>query len=62
MAQDITTICLYVNDLLVTRSNLENLSMFKELMKKEFEMLDLGNLSYFLGMEFQMSKQDMVIH
>ena len=29
---------------------------------KEFEMYDLRKLSYFLGMEFQMSKQGMVLH
>lgn len=29
---------------------------------KEFETSDLGKLSYFLGMEFQMSKQGMVLH
>jgi hypothetical protein len=50
VAQDITIICLYVDDLLVTGSSLENLSKFKELMMKEFEMSDLGKLSYFLGM------------
>ncbi|XP_050914850.1 uncharacterized mitochondrial protein AtMg00810-like [Lathyrus oleraceus] len=62
VAQDITTICLYVDDLLVTKNNLKKLSKFKELMKKEFEMSDLGKLSYFLGMKFQMSKQVMVLH
>ena len=62
MAQDIIIICLYVDDLLVTGNSLENLSKFKELMMKEFEMSDLGKLSYFLGMEFQMSKQGMVLH
>ena len=54
MGQDIKTIYLYVDDLLVTGNNLENMSKFKELMKKEFEMSDVGNLSYFLCMKFQM--------
>lgn len=54
MTQNITIICLYVDDLRVTGNSLENLSKFKELMKREFEMSNLGNLSYFLGMEFQM--------
>ena len=35
---------------------------FKELMMNEFEMSDMGKLSYFLSMEFQMSKQGMVLH
>ena len=62
VAHDITIICLHVDDLLVIGNSLENLSKFKELMTKEFEMSDLGKLSYFLGMEFQMSKQGMVLH
>ncbi|XP_050919391.1 uncharacterized mitochondrial protein AtMg00810-like [Lathyrus oleraceus] len=61
-AQNITIIYLYVDDLLVTGNSMENLSKFKELMKREFEMSDLGNLSYFLGMEFQISKQGMVLY
>ncbi|XP_058767860.1 uncharacterized mitochondrial protein AtMg00810-like [Vicia villosa] len=47
---------------MVTRNRLENLLKFKELMMKEFEMSDLGKLFYFLGMEYQMSKQGMVLH
>ncbi|XP_050919065.1 uncharacterized mitochondrial protein AtMg00810-like [Lathyrus oleraceus] len=62
MTQDITTICLYVDDLLVTKNSMENLSKFKELMKRELEILDLRNLSYFLGMEFLITKQGMVLH
>lgn len=45
-------ICLYVDDLLVTRSSQKDTEEFKELMKTEFEMTYLGKLSYFLGMEF----------
>ena len=62
VSQDITIICLYVDDLLVTGNILENLSKFKEMTMREFEMSDLGKLSYFLGMKFQMSKQCMVLH
>ena len=31
-------------------------------MTKEFEMSNLGKLSYFLGMEFQIKKQGMMLH
>lgn len=31
-------------------------------MKNEFEISDMGKFSYFLGMEFKMSKQGMMIH
>lgn len=62
MAQEITVIYLYIDDLLVARNSTGNLSKFKELMKKEFEMLDMGNLSYFLGMEFQITKQGIMLN
>ncbi|GKV03630.1 hypothetical protein SLEP1_g15904 [Rubroshorea leprosula] len=44
-------ISLYVDDLLITGSNLQSLQYFKFEMMKEFEMSDLGQMSYFLGME-----------
>ena len=62
VTQDITIICLYIDDFLVTGNSLKNLSKFKEMMTKEFEMLDLGKLSYFLGMEFQIMKKGMMLH
>lgn len=43
--------CLYTGDQLVTNSNVDELKKFKSSMKNEFDMLDLGNLAYFLGME-----------
>ena len=49
-------VSLYVDDLLVTGSNLDQLEEFKRAMKMEFDMTDLGEMSYFLGMEiFQSS-------
>ncbi|WJX50083.1 hypothetical protein P8452_36436 [Trifolium repens] len=44
-------ICLYVDDLLVTGSSLVEIKNFKSQMQSEFEMTDLGKLTYFLGME-----------
>ncbi|XP_058759501.1 uncharacterized mitochondrial protein AtMg00810-like [Vicia villosa] len=61
MAQDITIIFLYVDDLLVTGNSIENPSKFKELMKSEFEMSNMGNLSYFLNNEFQRTKNGIVL-
>lgn len=45
-------LCLYVDDLLVTGSDIGEIEEFKVRMKSEFEMTDLGELTYFLGMEF----------
>lgn len=53
VAQDIIVIFLYVDDLLVIGNKLKNLSKFKDLIMREFEISDLGNLSYFVGMYFK---------
>ncbi|XP_031250245.1 uncharacterized protein LOC116108096 [Pistacia vera] len=44
-------ISLYIDDLLVTGSKHAQLEEFKKSMHNEFEMTDLGEMSYFLGME-----------
>ena len=55
-------ICLYVEDLLITGSSNEEINMFKEMMKSEFEMSDLGDLTYFLGMEFVKTEKGIFMH
>lgn len=50
--KDLIIICLYVDDLIVNRSNPVIIDEFKRIMEVEFEMTDLGTLSYFLDMEF----------
>jgi hypothetical protein len=35
---------------------------FKVAIKYEFENIDLGNLSYFLGIEFVITKEGMALH
>ena len=46
-----------MDDILVTRSNSQLLKKFKEQMKQEFEISDLGLMNYFLGIEvYQMKK------
>ena len=45
----ILIVCLYVDDLIFT-GNL-SIDMFKSAMKREFEMIDLGLMKYFLGIE-----------
>jgi hypothetical protein len=44
-------ICLYVDDLLYTGNNSEMFKEFKQSMFREFEMMDNGLMSYFLGIE-----------
>ncbi|KAG8479288.1 hypothetical protein CXB51_029082 [Gossypium anomalum] len=46
-------VSLYVDDLLVTGGDQNILAVFKAKMKEMFEMSDLGQMTYFLGMEVQ---------
>ncbi|MDM1625928.1 hypothetical protein HX072_24750, partial [Escherichia coli] len=46
----------YVDDLIITGSNLEGISEFKIQMQNCFRMSDLGLLSYYLGIEVHQSK------
>ena len=39
---------LYIDDLIFTRNNKDMFVRFKESMKKEFAMTDLGKMKYFL--------------
>lgn len=42
---------MYVDDLIVTREDPAEIGEFKRQMTNEFEMSDLGLLSYYLGIE-----------
>ncbi|RDY14482.1 Copia protein, partial [Mucuna pruriens] len=55
---DLMFICLYVDDLLVTRSNTTYIDEFKRRIILKFEMTNLGLLSYFLGMEFVTTSEE----
>lgn len=46
-------VSLYVDDSLITGSNEELMKKFREDMKQTFEMTDLGEMAYFLGMEIR---------
>jgi len=52
---------LYVDDLLVTGSNVELIQQFKDDMMQVFEMTNLGEMSYFLGMKVKQNKGDIFI-
>ena len=44
-------VCLYVDDLIFIQNNGVMFNEFNKSMMKEFEMTDLGNVHYFLGLE-----------
>lgn len=45
---DLLIVCLYVDNLLVPGSKEASISNFKFQMMQKFEIIDLGELSYFL--------------
>jgi hypothetical protein len=47
---DILIISLYVDDLLVTGSTIQQVGELKQKMVQVFEMIDLGLMRFFLGM------------
>ena len=49
--EDVMFIALYVNDLIFMGNNAKLIEAFKEVMKKEFNMTNLGFIKYFLGFE-----------
>ena len=53
----IVIICIYVDDLIVGGDNEAEIAHVKTLMKQEFDMKDLGELRYFLGIEIVRTKE-----
>jgi hypothetical protein len=47
----IVIIVIYVDDLIITRNSDINIFDLKKLLKQKFEMKDLGELLYLLGIE-----------
>jgi hypothetical protein len=59
---NIILIYLYVDDLLVTGNDITKIEKFKTVMMTEFEMTDLGTISYFLGIEFLKTSKGLMLH
>jgi len=59
---DLLILCLYVDDVIFTGSNLKMIGDFKHIMMKEFEISDLGLMSYFLGIEVIQGDDEIFIH
>ena len=49
--EKITCLIIYVDDMIITRDNVEEIRQLKEHLATEFEMKNLGDLKYFLGIE-----------
>ena len=50
-----TLLLLYVDDMLITGDDAEHISLVKRHLSQQFQMTDLGPLSYFLGIEVSRS-------
>ena len=57
----LTVLIVYVNDIIVTSDDQEEIYGLKSLLAKEFEIKDLGNLWYFLGTEVARSKEGILV-
>ncbi|XP_048229524.1 uncharacterized mitochondrial protein AtMg00810-like [Ricinus communis] len=51
-------VLIYVNDIIITGNNNEEIQEVKQKLKEEFDIKDLGQLSYFLGIEIARSHKD----
>lgn len=58
---EVLIIAVYVDDMLVTGTKVSNIVRFKKQMAQEFEMSDLGKLSYYLGIEVNAERDDTVL-
>ena len=58
---DIMIVCLYVDDMIFTGNNPGMFDDFKKVMTNEFEMTNIGQKSYFLGVEVKQSKDGIFI-
>ncbi len=53
----VTSLIVYVDDMVLTGDDPSEMKMLQEYLAIEFEMKDLGQLKYFLGIEIARSKQ-----
>ncbi|XP_050918342.1 uncharacterized mitochondrial protein AtMg00810-like [Lathyrus oleraceus] len=55
-------VCLYVDDILLTRSCEHEIAKLKKVLMNEFEITNLRNMTYFLGMKFIYSEKGITLH
>lgn len=58
---NLITHCSYVEHIIITRDDYEEINFLKQLLAGQFQLKDLGPFRYFLGMEVARSKSGIVI-
>nr|CAN83808.1 hypothetical protein VITISV_026963 [Vitis vinifera] len=58
---EMTLFIVYVDDIIITGDDEEEIGNLKKLLAREFEIKDLGQLRYFLGMEVGRTKEGIVV-
>ena len=53
----VTTLIIYIDDMIITGDDTEEMSKLQEQLSVEFEMKNLGGLKYFLGIEVERSQK-----
>ena len=61
VGSDFIILCLYVDDLIFINTSVPLMEEFKEAMKSKFEMSELGETQYFLGMKIQQTTEGISI-
>ena len=59
--RDLAYLLLYVDDIVLTGSSKALLTNIKDNLKKEFPMIDMGRLSYFLGVKVEYNRDGMFL-
>ncbi|XP_073016671.1 uncharacterized protein [Primulina eburnea] len=57
----VSVLIVYVDDIILTGDDIEEMRLLKEKLSKEFEIKDLGGLRYFLAMEFARSSKGLAV-
>lgn len=57
----LSVLIVYVDDIILTGDDTDEMNRLKQCLAKEFEIKDLGQLRYFLGMEIARSKEGIVV-
>ena len=57
----VTCLIIYVDDMILTGSDAEEIRSLRKKLFEEFEMKDLGELRYFLGIEVLRSENEIFI-